>query len=183
MEEAILHYATIVQNNPDYCKGEDLEGMNPGIREMCEKGIYFTRRNTLTDFKMFEDTFGYKLPQDIGALINLFWHPYIYGFYKIHECIILFSCHNHKTESDHDIMWQENGIIDLGKRWQDNYDGDITQYLPIGWTSYSGGYILYELSTGRIFEEDIDNVGIPVKEPFADSLKELVRGLSLEKVF
>ena len=63
-----------------------------------------------------------------------------------------------------------------------NRGGNITQYLPIGWTSYSGGYILYELSTGRIFEEDIDNVGIPAKEPLADSLKELIRGLSLKTV-
>lgn len=115
-------------------------------------------------------------------MINLFWHPYIYGYYKLHECIILFSCHNHKTEADDDIMCQKNGIVDLGKRWRDNYGGDITQYLPIGWTSYSGGYILYELSTGRIFEEDIDNEGIPANEPFAGSLKELIRGLSLKTV-
>lgn len=63
-----------------------------------------------------------------------------------------------------------------------HYGGDVALYLPIGWTGYSGTYILYELSTGGIFEEDMDNVGIPAKEPFANSLKELIRDLSLKTV-
>ncbi len=179
MEEAILSYAAKAKNNPDYCPVYDRQGMNLNIRKQVERGEYFVRRTSKTDFKIFEDTFGYKLPSDIGDLINLFWHPYIYGYYKydkIAECIILFSCHQHKTETDDDILRQKYGIIDLGIEWRD--EGDITQYLPIGWTGYSGSTILYELSTGRIFCEDFDNDGEPEKEPIANSLKELITGLS-----
>lgn len=85
-------------------------------------------------------------------------------------------------ESDDNIMRQKDGIIDLGKNWRDLYGGDISQYLPIGWTGYSGSYILYEVRTGRIFEEDFDNDGMPAEEPFANSLKELMQGLSFEPV-
>ncbi|MDE5873504.1 MAG: hypothetical protein K2H07_06275 [Lachnospiraceae bacterium] len=181
MEEAILSYAAKAKNNPDYNIYEDLREFNPNIRKQMECGEYFVRRTSKTDFKIFEDTFGYKLPSDIGDLINLFWHPFIYGFYKydkIHERITLFSCHRHKTETDDDILRQKNGIIDLGIDWRDHFGGDITQYLPIGWISYSGLAILYELSTGRIFCEDLDNEGEPEKEPIANSLKELITGLS-----
>lgn len=180
MQEAILNYAIKAKNNPNYCSLTDFESMHPYIKRQCENGEYFTRRNTLTDFKIFENIFGYKLPKDIGDLINLYWHPYIYGFYKLSECIVLFSCHKHKTENDADIMKQKDGIIDLGINWRDVYAGDISQYLPIGWKGYSGSYILYELSTGRIFEEDFDNDGKPAEEPFANSLKELIQGLSFE---
>lgn len=184
MEEAILSYAAKAKNNPNYCIYEDLRKFNPNIRKQMERGEYFVRRTSKTDFKIFEDTFGYKLPSDIGDLINLFWHPYIYGFYKydkIGESIVLFSCHQHKTETDDDILRQKYGIIDLGIEWRNPYlghGGDITQYLPIGWTNYSGGNILYELSTGRIFCEHLDNVKEPEEEPIANSLKELITGLS-----
>lgn len=183
MEEAILSYAAKAKNNPNFCDSEDLRKVNLNIRKQMERGEYFVRRTSKTDFKIFEDTFGYKLPSDIGDLINLFWHPYIYGFYKydkIGECIILFSCHQHKTETDDDILRQKYGIIDLGIEWRDLCGGDITQYLPIGWTNYSGRSILYELSTGRIFCEHLDNEGEPEKEPIADSLKELITGLSFQ---
>ncbi len=180
MEKAILSYTAKANNNPDYCNSNDLEKINSNIRTQMKKGNYFIRRTTLTDFKIFEDIFGYKLPSDIGDLINLFWHPYIYGYYKIHECIILFSCHQHKTETDDDILRQKNGIIDLATNWRDTFDGDITRYLPIGWTGYSGTHILYELSTGRIFCEDLNNDGKPENEPLAASLKELIHGLSFK---
>lgn len=183
MEEAILSYAAKAKNNPNFCDGEDLRKVNHNIRKQMERGEYFVRRTSKTDFKIFEETFGYKLPSDIGDLINLFWHPYIYGFYKydkIGEDIVLFSCHKHKTETDDDILRQEFGIIDLGIEWRDRSEGDITQYLPIGWTGYSGRNILYELSTGRIFCEHLDNVKEPEEEPIANSLKELITGLSFQ---
>lgn len=180
MEEAILSYAAKAKNNPNFCNGEDLRKVNLNIRKQMESGEYFLRRTSKTDFKIFEDTFRYKLPSDIGDLINLFRHPFIYGYYKISECIVLFSCHRHKTETDDDILRQKYGIIDLGIKWRDLFGGDITQYLPIGWTGYSGSAILYELSTGRIFCEDFDNDGEPGKEPIANSLKELITGLSFQ---
>ena len=179
MEKAILNYSLKAKDNPDYCDFVDFESMNPDIKRQIKNGEYFTRRNVPVDFTVFENTFGYKLPDDVGDLINLFQHPYIYGFYNnVHECIILFSCHKHKSEKDDDIMLQKDGIIDLGISWRDVFGGDITHYLPIGWKAYSGSYILYELGTGRIFEEDFDEEGKPEKEPFADSLKELILGLS-----
>ena len=182
MIEAILSYAAKADNNPNYCNTFefDFQKINSNIRKQMENGDFFLRRTTITNFKIFEETFGYKLPPDIGDLINLFWHPYIYGYYKIHECIILFSCHQHKTETDDDVLRQKDGIIDIATTWRDTYDGDITRYLPIGWTGYSGKYILYELSTGRIFCEDFDNDGEPEKEPIADSVKELIYGLSFK---
>ena len=178
MKKALLSYAEKAKNNPGYCT--ELIIPNERIRQLFEKRQFFSERKSSTSLDLFEKEFGYKLPDDVVDLINLFWHTEIYGYYKITECIILFSCHNHLTESDSDILLQKGGIIELARSWRADYKGDINHFLPIGWTGYSGRYILYELNSGRIFEEDLDNDGSPVREPFAGSLKELIQNLTFD---
>jgi len=73
-----------------------------------------------------------------------------------------------------------NGLIAEAKRWV-SYDGDLNRYLPIGiYDAYSCSFLLYEIGTGRIFIEDLDNEGFAESEPVADSLKELILGLYLK---
>ncbi len=54
--------------------------------------------------------------------------------------------------------------------------------MPIGiYDAYSCSFLLYEVGTGRIFIEDLDNEGGVESEPVADSLNELIFGLYLKQ--
>lgn len=57
------------------------------------------------------------------------------------------------------------------------YFDDIQQYIPIGWTSYSGGSILYDRNTSKIYIKDMDEKII--QEPIADNLAELISQLEV----
>ncbi len=180
MKEAILNYESKARNKSNFCSDSDFSDVAPDIKCHIDKGEYFIKRKKRkrTDISTFKDIFGYDLPTDIDDYINLYWHPCIYGYYKIPECIVLFSCYKKINETENDLLFQKNGIVEMGISWRDNYKGDIKNYLPIGLKGYSGSYILYEISTGRIFEENFYEDGKPCDKPFANSLKELIMNLS-----
>ena len=78
------------------------------------------------------------------------------------------------------MIFRSGGLIAEAKRWV-SYDGDLNRYMPIGiYDAYSCSFLLYEVETGRIFIEDLDNEGGVENEPVADSLKELILGLYLK---
>ena len=80
-----------------------------------------------------------------------------------------------------DFLLRSDGLIAEAKRWV-SYDGDLNRYLPIGiYDAYSCSFLLYEVGTGRIFIEDLDNEGCAESEPVADSLNELIFGLYLKQ--
>ena len=84
------------------------------LQPYIKKGIYFIERTNKTDFSKFAEELGYQLSSGVGDYINLFWHPYIMGFYKLEECIILFSVVKFDNESD-DVLFHENEVIKLAK--------------------------------------------------------------------
>jgi hypothetical protein len=74
---------------------------------------------------------------------------------------------------------QKDGLIPSAKKWEKLYGGDITRYLPIGYLSYSEMNVLYEVNSGKIFLEDLDNEGSPENNPIANSFKELIGNLKV----
>lgn len=74
---------------------------------------------------------------------------------------------------------QEDGLINSAKKWSKLYGGDITQYLPIGYLSYSEINVLYEINSGKIFLENLDNEGLPENNPIANSFEELISNLKI----
>lgn len=57
--------------------------------------------------------------------------------------------------------------------------GDIKTFIPIGWLGYSGGYVLYEVSSHNIFLENMDIDGEVEDKPIANSLKELINNMNV----
>ena len=57
--------------------------------------------------------------------------------------------------------------------------GDIKKFIPIGWLGYSGGYVLYEVSSHNIFLENMDIDGEVEDKPIANSLKELINNMNV----
>ena len=49
----------------------------------------------------------------------------------------------------------------------------------IGWLGYSGGYVLYEVSSHNIFLENLDIDGEVEDKPIANSLKELINNMNV----
>ena len=56
---------------------------------------------------------------------------------------------------------------------------DIKKFIPIGWLGYSGGYVLYEVSSHNIFLENMDIDGKVEDKPIANSLKELINNMNV----
>ena len=56
---------------------------------------------------------------------------------------------------------------------------DIKKFIPIGWLGYSGGYVLYEVSSHNIFLENMDVDGEVEDKPIANSLKELINNMQV----
>ncbi len=179
MKDAILKYSEKVKAKLNWYTEHDLTNACKDLKDFFDKGIYFIERTNKTDFSKFAEEFGFELPNDIKEYINLFYHPYIIGFYKLEECIILFSVIKFDNESENDVLFHENGVIKLAREWHSVFGGNIKKYLPIGWLEYSGRYILYDIKTGKIYEEDFDQEGIPSDEPLANSFKDLIGNLEL----
>lgn len=56
---------------------------------------------------------------------------------------------------------------------------DIKKFIPIGWLGYSGGYVLYEVSSHNIFLENMYVDGEVEDKPIANSLKELINNMNV----
>lgn len=182
MKETIIKYAERASKIPNWWSSSEVGDFNEQLKKLyIDKRIYFIPRNTKTDFSKFENELGYQMPFDIREYINLFWHPYIKGFYKIDECIILFSVIKYDNESCDDVLYHENGIIKLADEWRSVFGGNTQKFLPIGWLDYTGRYLLYEINTGKIYTEKFDCEGMPSDQPLADSLKELIENLNVCK--
>lgn len=147
------------------------------LKQVFLSGRFFIEKKDKTDTSLFEKELGYKMPQDIEEYLNSYWHPGIFGYYKLPECICLLEVVKYENENADDVLFNKNGIVYTAKEWRDVFDGNINEYLPIGSLTYSGRMVLYEVKTGRIFMEDIDNEGRPEKVPFENSLKELIQHL------
>jgi len=157
----------------------DFSNVAPDLKEHFEHKNFFVKKQERTSFSSFEKEMGYPLPQDICEYINAYWHPGIFGYYKISECIVLFPVVKYIGDTTDSILTQKGGLIDSAEKWNKLYGGNITQYLPIGYLSYSGINVLYEINSGKIFSEDLDNEGFPENKPIADSFKELIRNLKI----
>lgn len=170
-------YMRKISNPMKYFINQDINDMDDAIKNSFNRGRYLINRNSATDLLIYEKETGIELPKDIQEYINVCWHPYISGFYKVPECIILFSVLKRKGDNDNDILFYKDGLITMTKEWE-KYNNEHL-YIPIGWLGYSGGYVLYELRTGYIVLEDIDSDkdGEIMKEPISFSLKELINNL------
>lgn len=180
MREALLKYFEKYKHSSNKYNEQDYSRITPEIKRAFDSGIYLIERHSITNVSLIEKELGYALPNDIIEYINLFWHSAIYGYYIIPECIILFSVIKYNDESDDDILHHKNSIIAMAREWKNISKDNFSKYLPIGWTGYSGVYILYEIETGKIYEEDFDTEGTVSAEPIADSLKELIMNLQLK---
>lgn len=188
MQNAIQHYMEVlrkkgINNICGFPIGkEEIANIDPELKKRFDAGEIFVERQERSDFGVFRHEVGYPMPKDIADLLNAYWQPGIFGFYKdFPECFMLFSALRNKDEEPDDFLLRQNsGLIAESKRWV-SYGGDISKYLPIGiYDPYPALFLLYEIGTGRIFIEDFDNEGIPRSEPAADSLKELIAGLYLK---
>ncbi len=180
MKEAIKEYFEKLKEYPDYYKNEDFSEVCDEIKSRFRNGIIPIERNVKTDIALFEKEFGYRLPDEIADYINTYWHPYISGYLSASECIVLFSVLKRTGDTENDILYYNNCLITMSKEWAKL--GDINSYIPIGWLSYSGGYVLYEVEGGRIFLEDIDaDDGDVADKPIADSLKALIKSVYIRR--
>lgn len=80
-------------------------------------------------------------------------------------------------DSSDEILFYENSLISMAKDWEEI--GDIKKFIPIGWLGYSGGYVLYEVSSHNIFLENMDVDGEVEDKPIANSLKELINNMNV----
>ena len=130
-------------------------------------------------FICIKKKYGYDLSKEISDYINMYWHTYISGYYCSNESIILFAVLKFEGDSENDILFYKNGLMDLSNRWEKI--GNINKYIPIGWLGYSGGFVVYEKNTGNIYientEADID--GILEDRPIAGCLKELINNMEI----
>lgn len=76
-----------------------------------------------------------------------------------------------------DILFYKNSLISMAEDWEEM--GDIKKFIPIGWLGYSGGYVLYEVSSHNIFLENMDVDGEVEDKPIANSLKELINNMNV----
>lgn len=79
--------------------------------------------------------------------------------------------------SSDDILFYKNNLISMAEDWEEM--GDIKKFIPIGWLDYSGGYVLYEVSSHNIFLENMDVDGEVDDKPIAKSLKELINNMAV----
>lgn len=182
MKETMIEYAKKTSRVHDWWSEAEISKFNAEHKtKYINNNIYFIPKDIKTNLTSIENKLSYSLPLDIIEYIDLFWHPCVKGFYKIQESIILFSVIKYDNETDDAFLYHKCGIMDMINTLEKISGGEQKRYLPIGWTGYSGGYILYDLKTGMIYEEDFDNVGMPSEEPLANSLKELISNLNIIK--
>lgn len=155
----------------------DFSKVSSDLKQVFLSGKFFIEKKDKTDTSLFEKELGYKMPQDIEEYLNSYWHPGIFGFSKFPECICLSAVVKYENENADDVLFNKHGIVYWAKQWRDVFDGNINEYLPIGSLMSPELMVLYEVKTGRIFMEDIDNEGNPEKAPFENSLKELIQHL------
>ena len=66
----------------------------------------------------------------------------------------------------------------MAKEWEKV--GNIQKFIPIGWLGYSGGYVLYEVSSCNIFLENMNIDGDVEEKPIADSLRALINNMQIK---
>jgi hypothetical protein len=191
MQAAIDHYKDILRKKGItnirqfpicYPDGKAVENIHPQLKPLFNAGGIFLERQEHTDFEIFECELGFPIPKDIAELLNAYWQPGIFGFYKDYpECFMLFSAIRYKDEQPDDfLLHPRTGLISEAKRWV-TYDGDPSKYLPVGiYDPTSCYFLLYEVGTGRIFIEDTETEDHHENEPVSESLKELILGLYLK---
>lgn len=172
MRETIQNYFEKTNQYPKYYSNEDFSNICDDIKKEIDKGVFLIKRKDETDLSVFEEKYGYTLPTEISDYINLFWHPCIRGYCNTKESIVLFSVLKKEGDSSDEILFYENSLISMAKDWEEI--GDIKKFIPIGWLGYSGGYVLYEVSSHNIFLENMDVDGEVEDKPIANSLKELI---------
>ena len=177
MKTAIHNYFQKLKSYPNYFANEDFSKICNEIKRELDAGVFLVERMKETDISIFEKEFGYQLPIEIERYINLFWHPCISGYCKTEEAIVLFSVLKKTGDLVDDILFYKNSLITMSKEWEKF--GDIQKFIPIGWLSYSGRYVLYEVSSNYIFLENIDIDGEVEDKPIANSLKELINSMDL----
>lgn len=178
MKIAIQNYFEKVKEYPDYYANEDFSKVSTELKIKMGKGTFFLERKDETDLSLFETEFGYKLPPEIENYINLFWHPCISGYSNAKEAIILFAVLKEEGDSSNDILFYKNSLITMAKDWEEI--GDIQKFIPIGWLGHSGGYVLYEVSSNKVFLENMNIDGEVEETPIANSLKELINSLYIK---
>lgn len=177
MKKAIQNYFEKMKEYPNYYANEDFSDVSHEIKNKIDKGVMIIERKDETDVSIFEKEFGYKLPIEIERYINLFWHPCITGYSNINESIVLFSVLKKEGDSSNDILFYKNNLITMAKEWKKI--GDIQKYIPIGWLGHSGGYVLYEVSSSKVFLENKDVDGEVGDKPIANSLNELLNNMEI----
>lgn len=179
MLNAFSSYYEKLVSKPDYFQNSDFRNTDTYIKKHFRNGILPVKRDSETDFSVFRKKYGYSLPIEIQEYINLYWHGYICGrSTKMQqysdEVIILFSVLKYQGENDNDVLYHKFGLLDLADQWV-KYGGNIDKFIPVGWTGYSGGDILYNTETFNIHITDLDeNI---IKDPIADSLCDLIKHL------
>ncbi len=160
----------------EYNKRERQYRKKYGIKRMSKKMLLYNYIFWKRDLSNFKNKFGIEIPTVIYEYITCCLHTYIYGYYKERECIILFSAID---QDDGKIPKNyEDNFISLVQKWS-KY-GDYKKYLPIGWLDYSGSFVLFEISTGKIYVEDNRIDGQPKESALANSLVELIEKLELK---
>lgn len=160
----------------EYNKRERQYRKKYGMKRMSKKMLLYNYIFWKKDLSNFKNKFGIEIPTVIYEYITCCPHTYIYGYYKERECIILFSAID---QDDGKIPKNyEDNFISLVQKWS-KY-GDYKKYLPIGWLDYSGSFVLFEISTGKIYVEDNRIDGQPKESALANSLVELIEKLELK---
>lgn len=174
----VMHnYFEKMKEYPDHYANEDFSAICKDIKEEIDAGIFLVERKDKTDLSVFEKEYGYALPTEIEEYINLFWHPCISGYCNTKESIVLFSVLKKAGDTSDDILFYENSLITMSKEWRKI--GDVQKFIPIGWLGYSGGYVLYEVSSHNIFLENMDIDGEIEEKAIANSLKELIDNMDI----
>jgi hypothetical protein len=182
LKKAIKKYYKQFEQWKDYYKYEDFSDVSKDILKKFNNGTSPVKRKVGSDLSCFKNIYGYDLPGEIVDYINEYWHAWISGYCETSECVILFAVLKKEGDTDEDVLYYNNSLMDLAKKWDEI--GDIKRFVPIGWLGYSGGNVLYEVSTSNIYLENVsaDVDGKIESEPIANSLKELIENLKIKKL-
>ena len=150
--------------------------MRETIQNYFEKTKQYPNYYANEDFSTICDDIKKEIDEQY---INLFWHLCIRGYCNTKEVIVLFSVLKKEGDSSDDILFYKNSLISMAKDWEEM--GDIKKFIPIGWLGYSGGYVLYEVSSHNIFLENMDIDGEVEDKPIANSLKELINNMQVQQ--
>lgn len=182
MKNAIKRYYKQMKKYPDYYRCEDFSGISKDICEYFNHGTVPVEKKERTDVSCFKKEFGYGLPEEIDCYLNIYWHTCISGYCHTSECVVLFSVLKKEGDTADDILYYEHSLMRLARRWAEI--GDIDKYIPIGWLGYSGGNVLYEVATSKIYLENMnaDIDGMIEEKPIAHSLKELIKMLKIKNM-